>query len=561
MSKSSPRQHQASSASVASVRSGSAPVALARILVALDASDHANRALAEAARLAASAGGEVTGIHAYAAKLHDNRFRQMEGGLPGRYRKEDEMQRQRVVHDTLITRGLGIISDSYHDAAAAICDRAEIPYWRLSPEGKNYRRIVEAAAIGDYDLLTLGAVGLGAVPGSRTGTVCERVVRRCPIDVLIVREPDLTIGDGPLVVGLDGSGRSFGALKTALVLARRLGAKVHAVAAYDPYFHYVAFNKIADGLNEEAGRQFRFKEQEQLHEEIIDSGIAKIYQSHLEVGRSVAEAEGMSLTCKLLDGKPYRAIAQYVEDVGASLLLLGKTGIHADPELDIGGNAENLLRLASCHLWLGQATFAPPLETVARETIAWTDEAEAKMLRVPETARGMVRLAILRLAQESGHTVVTSDLIDDATRRFCPASGGQVETAAAMPWSADAERLLEGLGDPSVNTSVRLRSEKRARRSGAKAVAMDHVAPFLEETVAPAVVWQAEALARLARVPEMVRASVRRRAEAHARESGAPEVMLAIVEGAIEEGRTIMHGAMRAGGHAEGGTDGNDEDG
>jgi len=561
MSMSSTPQHEAPAASAASELPGGGPVALARILVALDASDHANHALAEAVRLAASAGGEVTGIHAYAAKLHDNRFRQMEGGLPERYRKEDEMERQRVVHDTLITRGLGIISDSYHDAAASTCEKAEIPYRRLSPEGKNYRRVVEAAASGDYDLLTLGAVGLGAVPGSRIGTVCERVVRRCPIDALVVREPDRAIGDGPLVVGLDGSGRSFGALKTALDLARRLGAEVHAVAAYDPYFHYVVFNKIADGLNEEAGREFRFKDQERLHEEIIDSGIAKIYQSHLEVGRSIAEAEGISLTCKLLDGKPYRAIAQYVEEVGASLLLLGKTGIHADPELDIGGNAENLLRLASCHLWLGQTTYAPPLETVARETITWTDEAETKMLRVPETARGMVRLTILRLAQESGHTVVTSDLIDEATRRFCPASGGQVERAVAMTWSAEAERLLASVGDPSVNTSVRLRAEKRARRTGAKEVTKDHVGPFLAETAAPAIAWRAEALARLARVPEMVRGSVRRRAEAHAQESGAPDVTLAIVEGAIEEGRAIMHGAMRAGGHPEGGAEGDDEDG
>ena len=61
---------------------GSAPVPLSRILVALDASDHANCALDEAARLAATAGGAVTGIHAYAAKLRVNRFRQMEGGLP-----------------------------------------------------------------------------------------------------------------------------------------------------------------------------------------------------------------------------------------------------------------------------------------------------------------------------------------------------------------------------------------------------------------------------------------------------------------------------------------------
>jgi nucleotide-binding universal stress UspA family protein len=522
---------------------------LARILVALDASDHANRALEEAVRLAGSAGGTVTGVHAYAAKLHDNRFRQMEGGLPERYRKEQEMEHQRDVHDSLITRGLGIISDSYHDSAAPLCEGAGVTYRRLSPEGKNYRRVVEATATGNYDVLALGALGLGAVPGALVGTVCERVVRRAPIDVLVVRPVDRALGDGPLVVGLDGSARSFGAFKTALDLGRRLGAPVHAVAAYDPYFHYVAFNKIADVLSEEAGQTFRFKEQEELHEEIIDAGIAKIYQSHLEVARSVAEAEGVEIVCELLDGKPYQAIARYLEKVGASLLLVGKTGIHADPDLDIGGNAENLLRMAPCHVWFGLATFTPPLESVARETIAWTEEAEAKMERVPETARAMVRLAILRLAQESGHTVITSALIEEATARFCPDRGGTMKVEKAMNWSGAAARLLERVGDPSVNTSIRLRAEKRARRAQSTEVLAEHVRPFLEDESGPAPVWAAAALARLARVPDMVRNPVRRRIEAHAREAGAAEITVEIVEAGIAESRSAMEGSMRDGGH------------
>lgn len=522
------------------------------MLVALDASDHANRALVEATRLAASVSGTITGVHVYAARLHDSRFRQMEGGLPEQFRKETEIERQREVHDSLISRGLGIISHSYHDVAAPVCEEAGVPFRRLSLEGKNYRSIVEAAKSGDFDMVVLGALGLGAVPGSIIGTVCERVVRRCSIDVLVVRDPDRALGDGPLVVGLDGSPRSLGALRVALEVGRRLGARVHAVAAYDPYFHYVAFHKISGVLSEEAGKEFRFKEQEKLHEEIIDSGLAKIYQSHLEIAREIAKGEGIELVCELLDGKPYRAIASYLEKVGASLLLVGKTGIHADPELDIGGNAENLLRMAPCHVWLTQAACTPPLDTLARETISWTEEAEKKMMRVPGAARDMVRTAILRFARESGHTVITSTLIDEATRLFCPHRDGVSEAEAGLQWSDEATALLENVQNASTRASARLRAEKRARRVRARTVLAEHVRPFLDEGSIMAPRWTAAALARLSQVPGMVRDWARRRIEAEAHDRGVTEITIEMVEAGLDESRVAMERAMKTGGHKNG---------
>ncbi len=541
-------EQSAASSGVGDNELDTAPVCLARILVCLDASEHANRALAEAIRLAGAVGdGLVTGLHAYAAKLHDNRFRQMEGGLPERYRKEQEMENQRVVHDDLITRGLNIISDSYHDVAAQACDEAGVAFGRLNTEGKNYRRIVEAAQSGDFDVLALGSVGLGRVEGSTIGTVCERVCRRSPIDTLIVRDPQRAVGAGPLVVGLDGSPRSYGALLTAIEIARAVDAPVHAVAAYDPYFHYVAFHKISNALSAEAAEQFRFSEQEKLHEEIIDSGIARIYQSHLHVARSIAEDAGIALKTRLLEGKPWQAMLAYLNEVKASLVVVGKTGIHADPGLDIGGNAENLLRLAPCSLWLSQTVYTPPFEAIARETIAWTEEAEAMLERVPETALAMVRMAILRFAQESGHTVITTALVEEATKRFCPDRGGSEPTNERMVWSDEARALLDTVG--SDVTSVRLRAEKRARGVNATAVDIEHVRPFVDAGAAPAPVWTAAALARLARVPEMVRASLRRRAEALAVDLEATEIDADLVEEAIKQSRAAMGEAMRQGGH------------
>ncbi len=543
---------------IAAQDADTAPVSLGRFLVALDASDHADRALAESLRVVDRPDGVITGIHAYAARMHDVRFRQMEGGLPDRYLDEEEMDYQRDVHDDLITRGLEIISDSYHDVAGTACEDAGLEFRRLSPEGKNYRRIVEAAKTGEYDVIALGAIGLGAVPGSTIGTVCERVVRRSPVDTLVIRDSELALGDGPIVVAIDGSSRSFGALKTGLKLGRLLGCEVRAVAAYDPYYHYVAFNKIAGVLSDEAGKVFRFKEQEQLHEELIDDGIAKIYQSHLDVARRIAsEEEGVEIACDLVDGKIYRAILDYVERVGASLLMVGKVGIHADSRLDIGGNAENLLRLAPCHMWLGQATYTPPFDVVAEETISWSHEAEAMLAKAPDFVRGMARTAVLRHAQEKGHTFVTSDIVQEVAFKMMPGrrEAGEVAEQAPLVWSDEAAALIEAECENAVAANMRLRAEKRARRDGAATVLPEHVRPFLEREQArrtdTALPWAAAALARIARVPEPMQAATRERIEAVARERGAAEVTLEIVEAGLVAARKAMHEAMLKGGHKQ----------
>ena len=518
-----------------------APVSLKRMLVALDASEHANRGLDESIRLAVAGGGTVAGIHAYAAQLHDRRFKMMEGGLPERYHEEQEMEYQRVVHDDLISRGLGIISDSYHDVGLERCQQADIEFKRLSPEGKNYSKVVEAANSGEFDVLVLGALGLGAGPNSLVGTVCERVVRRSAIDTLVIRDPKTALIDGPIVVGIDGSERANGALMTALDIGSRLGIEVHAVAAYDPYYHYVAFNKIAGVLSEEAGKVFRFKEQEQLHEELIDDGIAKIYQSHLDVAESIAKDLGAKLTTKLLDGKPYTAIIKYLESVKAGMIIVGKTGVHADVEMDIGGTSENLLRLAPCHVWLTQSTYTPPFEVVAEETTSWSVEAEKKLSRAPEFVRDMARRMVLRHAQKLGHTFITSDVVDEVMKSMMPGFGGASDDPErTVSWSEEAGKLLETVSDSAVADNIRLRAVKRARRDKASEVGVRHVRPFLDLADDDGPKWSAAGLARLARVPEMVRDTVKLEVEDLARERKLDTVSLELAEEVILEVRKAM---------------------
>ncbi len=431
-----PGSHDARHAGSAQVEAAVAAQPLYRaILVAADCSDHSNRSVTEAVALAGIARAKLTGIHVYAARLHDRRFRQMEGGLPQQYREEQALEAQREIHNELITRGLTLIADAYLDLAAHACRAASIPFTPQSLEGKNYRALLGEVNSGRHDLLVIGAQGLGAVPGGALGTVCERVVRRAAIDTLVIKDPQRRLADGPIVVALDGSDQAYGGLLSALALAQAWSVGLQVVAAYDPDFHYVAFERISRVLSEEAGRTFRFADQERLHEEIIDAGLATIYRGHLSVAESIAAEHGVAIETALLDGKPHAAIERHLHEVRPALLVIGRLGIHADPELDIGGNAERLLRNVECAVLLSRRAHQPRTDTVAAVTTTWTPEAERRLERVPEFARKMARMAILRFARERGHTVITERIVDEATDALCPghARSGAVRNAGHGP--------------------------------------------------------------------------------------------------------------------------------
>ncbi len=393
------------------------------IYVPVDNSDYSNRAIDVAVELGRAFGARLVGAHVYAARLHDYRFKQMEYTLPEEYRDEAELERQRKIHDSLIAMGLQLISDSYLDVMARKCEAAGLAFERRTMDGKHYKALVEDVRAGAYDLVVMGALGMGAVKDSLLGSVTERFVRKVTVDTLVVRalEPP-EASSGAIVVGLDGSPQSFHGLKLGLALARALRRPVQAVAVYDPYLHYAMFNGIVGVLSEKAAKVFRFKEQEQLHEEIIDTGLARIYQSHLEIGRKLASEEGVDLGITLLDGKCFEKLLQFCRKEKPWLLILGRVGVHsAEDETDLGSNAENLLRLAPCNVYLTGGRFYPPLDVRAEEIIAWTEEAEARMRRVPAEVRGVARTALLRYAVEQGHTVITSKVIDEAMAIFMPA--------------------------------------------------------------------------------------------------------------------------------------------
>ncbi|GKS57036.1 hypothetical protein YTPLAS18_05630 [Nitrospira sp.] len=406
------------------------------IYIPVDNSDHSNTAVDLGIHLAKTFGSKVVGSHVYAAKMHDKRFKQMEAGLPEEYHDEKELDRQRQIHDSLITRGLQIITDSYLDYVDKRCTEANLPLERKSLEGRNWKVLVEDIATSGYDLVLMGALGVGAVKDSVIGSNTERVIRRVRnSDMFVVKDTKPAIG-GKIVVAVDGSPYSFGGLMTGLQLGKALNMPVEAISAFDPYFHYAAFHSISGVLNEEAGKVFRFKEQEKLHEEIIDSGLAKIYQSHLDISREVAQAENTDIKTTLLDGKAFEKIIQYVRKEQPWLLIVGRIGVHSDEDMDIGSNTENLLRSAACNVLVSNRKYVPPIDTQAEYTIAWTEEALHRMEKIPVFARGVAKTAIHRYAIEKGHTIISNSVVDSAVGHILPK--GAMEAMRALGGNLDA---------------------------------------------------------------------------------------------------------------------------
>jgi len=404
------------------------------IYVPVDNSDHSNRAVACAVALGKEFSAKLIGCHVYAAGLHDYRFRQMEYTLPEEYIDEVELERQRKIHDSLITMGLKLISDSYLDGMSRLCGESGLEFEPRMMDGKHHTEILKDLAGSQHDLVVIGALGIGRARDSVIGSVCERVADRCDRDVWVVKhipEPGEAERD-TILVGIDGSPQSFGALMTAIDLARKFGKKVEAIAVYDPYLHYSVFNGIVNVLTEQAAKVFRFEEQNQLHEEIIDTGLAQIYQSHLEVGERMVSESGVTIKKTLLDGKPFQKILDHARKTNPWLLVLGRIGVHSSKdEKGLGSNVENVLRAAPCDVLLSTRLEVPRLDVRAEETVRWTPEAEERMKRVPEQVKGIARTGVLRLALEKGHSVITSAVIDDAMDRFMPKNASAATQALA----------------------------------------------------------------------------------------------------------------------------------
>ena len=97
----------------------------------------------------------------------------------------------------------------------------------------------------------------------------------------------------------------------------------------------------------------------------------------------------------------------------------------------------------------------------------------------------MAKIAVLRYAQERGHTVITERIVIEATESLCPVyheaePSRQTITRESFSVSAEVSKRLEVV-DPAERETIMLRAQKKARQEDANEIGIAHVAAFVGE--------------------------------------------------------------------------------
>jgi nucleotide-binding universal stress UspA family protein len=215
-------------------------------------------------------------------------------------------------------------------------------------------------------------------------------------------------------------------MRVALELAQEYGASLHVCSAFDVEYHHVVFNNIKDVLSVQASKVFKFEEQEELHNNIIDKGLLKLCQANLKRAEVMAkEFPDVPLKTQILVGKPFQVVLQWAEEIKPTLLIAARHGAHRIDGTELGSQAENLVRLAPCSLLLTGTVGVRPedipwIEEDGLASLPWAPDAEVRILRVPPFAQGIARRAVEEFTQEGGGDLVTNKWLDEAIRKLLP---------------------------------------------------------------------------------------------------------------------------------------------
>ena len=473
-----------------------------RILVGLDATEQAGRALNLAiglARLRIKAKAGVTGFHVDPSAPIGVLLTGMGENLPQTDDGESALEAVRAGFKPLLApEGLSL-SERHLAQGKQLCARAAIPFAGKTLAGPCDRAVAAEVATGRHDLLLVGAAGQAAILENGPEGVGLRLLRRVAIDILLIKRPKALKQEGPILVALDSSPRSYGALLMALELAvlwkRPL---ILAAVAADPCHDYLAREQSTGAAPAEtAGADAAAPSGEGgADANGPPPGLIDYLQIHLMHAHRLAEKRGVTARRLLLQGHPVTALTALAAEQRPSLVALGRTGLHGDAALDLGGVAESLLQALPCDFFIshrghwpqwpqpdaadGAAADGPTPEELAAQTPAleWDLEAEQLLNELQEDGpANMLRKVIESVAarRELGR-------VDPAFVRRLLEPGredGGLMFLESMPWDKEARELLAPY-PPGLRTLMIEAIEASMWRSGVQRIGADGLLKVLD---------------------------------------------------------------------------------
>jgi nucleotide-binding universal stress UspA family protein len=360
------------------------------ILVALDGSALSTQGLHRALELASIAPGAiVTGIHVFPASAGSGAGEQPPSTTP------------------------------FLELAAQSCKKANIPFKKRIASGREYRALDAEIRNGTFDLVVMGASGVGAISEDEIGSVCEMLVKRCTIDILVISNSSSRV-KGPLLVAVDGSPNSFGGVLTALELGKQWSLPITMVSAFDSDYHKAVFSYMEELPAEEGAELFASDEMDKLQKAVSGSGVSKLYDIVLDIGKDVVEPWEITVDYLPLVGKPAVVIREIAHGIKPSLLVMGKTGIHADGGLTIGSVTENLLHSSGCDLLITSRTHVPTIKCKSKNS-SISLIADRQLQSSPDSTHNDSEAAETteinsRLDTSGGKTALASDSVREFTQ-------------------------------------------------------------------------------------------------------------------------------------------------
>lgn len=205
------------------------------ILVGIDGSPHADRALSWALREAALRGSRVTVLNAF-------KVREFAGPL----NRDVSLEAERGDARNAVEQALERIAGEGHPPGVEV-DTAAVTGRGAADAILRHR--------GEADLIVVGSRGLGGFPGLLLGSVSHQVAAHADVPVAVIPQHEEAVRDGAdatrsIVVGIDGSAASVQALHWAVAEAALRQVPVTAVYVYRSLRSgapFDALNSIPDG--------------------------------------------------------------------------------------------------------------------------------------------------------------------------------------------------------------------------------------------------------------------------------------------------------------------------